>query len=236
MECFEKSKRRQSLLPLQSLKNFRILYSGSRRGTVRGGTGSPGRPFSTSPQRSRSLSPARPSTSTLKDILSIEGRTPSPKSTLINQSKTPEPVTARITPRATSVMSPPPAKTDPVKSVSFLSIPKPEVLPVRNPEQARLKLFRTANSQGVEHPGTSGSTERPLIPRPIPNPTSQNKLAMLAAAIPPKNSVSRTGAASEIKKKITPVPIKMTQIKLQTQNVSLPCLTSPRDEKEISEN
>ena len=167
-----------------------------------------------------------------------EGRTPIPKTVSPGQAKTPEPSpvkttprappTVKITPRATSVMSinSSTVKIDPVKSASTC---KPEKLSVSNPEQPKLKLFKTVNIQGAEASGTSQSTERRFIARPIPNPTPQNKLAMLAATVPSKNSC--TGATSEVRKKITPVPIKMTQIKLQASDVTFPRLSSPMDEK-----
>lgn len=51
IECFEKSKKHQALMPLQSLKNFTILYCGTRPNTI-------------IPRQSRSVSPVKDNNNT----------------------------------------------------------------------------------------------------------------------------------------------------------------------------
>ena len=48
------------------------------------------------------------------------------------------------------------------------------------PKQTRLKLFRTPNSNLSESLDANQTNKRQVVPRPIPNPTSQTRLAVMA--------------------------------------------------------
>ena len=219
MECYEKSRKRQALLPLQAQKGFQMLTCAcprSSRPATRAGTASPGRPFSTSPVRSRSLSPMRQRAGYGPTSRDSGGSQDANKLPSVRASATG--LTPRVTPKATSVTSPSPA---PALRGALLAKSNNITPAIPATDQVKLKMYSVAKG-GAEGEGVPEETlQKTTSPRPIINNTSQTKLAMMASS-----GAAVAKSVDELGRKIAPV--KITNIELDPSEVST-IVINPKD-------
>ena len=219
MECYEKSRKRQALLPLQSQKGFQLLSCAcprSSRPATRAGTASPGRPFSTSPVRSRSLSPLRQrggygTASREPGAAQDVNKLPSVRASATG-------LTPRVTPKATSVTSPSPAPAL-RGALGAKSTNITPAIPVT--DQVKLKMYSVAKGGAEGEGATEETAQKSLSPRPIINNTSQTKLAMMASS---GSAIAKS--ADDLGRKIAPV--KITNIELDPNEAST-VVVNPKD-------
>ncbi len=199
IECFEKSKKKQPLLPLQSLKNFKILYS------------------------SRRQSGSRPSTAVSKWSY--------PRFTLSRPATTVQASTSRAPPEAAS-----PTPRGFVTSRSFdrcSSTNRPGTTQGTN-LSAYLKTRLCGHPLLKNQVGSRGR-EIPETPRATGTGNLAENVRAAGAAKPQVVWTESRNTPAEAKKKISPVPMKMAQIRLQT-DISLPALLPEKGPRLTSES
>ena len=232
IESFEKNKRRQALLPLRSLKTFRILYCERRICETRSSTESSARPFCTTPRRSRSISPVRPATSAcipLKDFISVEGKIQNPKIASTIQLKTSEHLSGKGTPRATSVAGMSVLSVvDISKSASISVLPKSQVILSNHISQNVTSEKPALDSLNVKDAGKSNSVSVASTSNPkvsdtscSASPVTANERGMGDTSCSASPVTANERGMGERKSTSTPlngIPVKATSV---TSNTSI---------------